>query len=223
MNLSLSKSSLFLLLSIATNVDNVVGYKVVGAYDVSNLGQYGAYFAGGWIPSDTTNKDYLYLTTDAEESAVSEIVEVKLLRNETTGQIIGIDTVNPVAKVQKGYLDHISNLDPNGKLWYGTVDSYDPYENCWATFDSTTRTITEEGCNDLYGQEAGLWGMQWVNGTLYGTGPNKLVQVDVDLNTNQPISSSKLCDLSGYYTGGLGAIPSGVDQGKFMLTDWDNR
>ena len=222
MNLSLSKSSLFLLLStIATNVDNVVGYKVVGAYDVSYLGSYGTLFGGGWIPSDDINKDYLYLTTDAVTST-SEIVEVKLLRNETTGQIIGIDnTVAPVTKLVKPYLDHISNLDPNGNLWYGTVDDYDPDLNCWASWDSSTRTITEEGCNNLYGQQAGLWGMQWVDGTLYGTRPNALVQVTLD-GANQPTGSSKLCDLAGYYSGGLGAIPSGVDQGKFMMTDWSS-
>ena len=211
------------MLSVATNVNNVNGYEVVGAYDVSHLGQYGYYFAGGWIPSDTINKDYLYLTTDAEASETSEIVEVKLLRNETTGQIIGIDnTVAPVTKLVKPYLSQMSNLDPNGKLWYTTVYDYYPYFNCWASWDSTTRTITEEGCNDLYGDQAGLWGMQFVDGTLYGTGPYSFVQVTLDPTTNQPTGSSVLCDNFGYYTGGIGAIPSGVDQGKFMVTDWDN-
>ena len=143
----------------------------------------------------------------------------------TTGQIMGIDpTYTPVKKLEDEYLDHISsNTDSNGKWWYGTVDHYDPKLNCWFNYDDATRSITKEGCNDLYDDPAGLWGMGFhpTNGKFYGTGPDRYTEVELDID-NSVLGSTQMCALPAYYTGGMGFIPSGTYLGSIMTADYDN-
>ena len=138
----------------------------------------------------------------------------------------------PVQRHTDEFLDHISsNTDSDGKWWYGTVidGSAVPKNNCWFTYDNVTRSITKDGCNELEGNPAGLWGMGFhpTNGKLYGTGPKyqntgRYTEVQLNNTDNSVLGSTEMCNLSAYYTGGMGFIPSGTYLASVMTADWDN-
>jgi len=213
-------------------------FTFLGSYESTALGEY---LGGGSIVG---NK--LLIVVEAEY-AYSKIASVPILRNQTTGRIIGFDFANASDFYVESYLEQVSQVAKfvgDQYIYTNSDDDNYPFSINFASqnFTDISRienipglSLTDQATGDQF---YGCYGVDFSPViTDPGTGIRKIMctspysfwEMGLQPKTNGAANEweitnvTKLADLTNIeYVGGFSFIPSGSYKGNIFYASWDD-